>query len=260
MNEKVKEKLAESLTTDETGIIPFLPYLLQDFWELGSSPEEMLLTFQNHIPMNRDTKVLDLACGKGAVSVRLAKELNIHFKGVDILPEFIDYAKCKGQEYGVSDLCKFEVQDVNISVETEKNYDCVIFGAVGSILGSFKETISKLMSTVKNEGFLLIDDAYVTDQAANGQLQFEKPYPTYDEWCECFHELGLHMMDCKSCTDPVSDTAEKEMSWITSRANELMIHYPEHKAMFERYVISQRSEYNDLEENLIGAAWLLQKN
>ena len=57
--------------------------------------------------MNRDTKVLDLACGKGAVSVRLAKELNIHFKGVDILPEFIDYAKCNAQEYGVSDLCEF---------------------------------------------------------------------------------------------------------------------------------------------------------
>ena len=34
MNDTVKEKLAESLTSDTTDILPYLPYLLQDFWEL----------------------------------------------------------------------------------------------------------------------------------------------------------------------------------------------------------------------------------
>lgn len=36
MNDTVKEKLAESLTSNTTDILPYLPYLLQDFWELGS--------------------------------------------------------------------------------------------------------------------------------------------------------------------------------------------------------------------------------
>lgn len=31
MNDTVKEKLAESLTSDTTDILPYLPYLLQDF-------------------------------------------------------------------------------------------------------------------------------------------------------------------------------------------------------------------------------------
>ncbi|HGL5504371.1 SAM-dependent methyltransferase [Clostridioides difficile] len=104
MNDTVKEKLAESLTSD---ILPYLPYLLQDFWELGSSPEQMLQLFRKHIPFNEDTKVLDLACGKGAVSVKLAKELNIHIKGVDLIPEFIDYARRKAIEYKVDALCDF---------------------------------------------------------------------------------------------------------------------------------------------------------
>lgn len=33
----VDEKLAKLLTADTTELIPYLPYLLQDLWELGSS-------------------------------------------------------------------------------------------------------------------------------------------------------------------------------------------------------------------------------
>lgn len=259
MEEKVKLKLAESLTSDEPGIIPFLPYLLQDFWELGSSPEEMLMILKKHMPITPNTTVLDLACGKGAVSVQLAKEFKIHFTGIDIIPEFIDFAKCKAQEYGVSNLCEFRVEDINLSIETERDYDCVIFGAVGDILGNYKETLMKLLTTIKRGGFLLIDDAYVANHAANSQLQFEKSYLTYDEWCECFHELGLRLIECKSCPDPASDTMDKEMNWITTRANELIITYPNQNLMFEQYIINQQNEYQDLQQDLIGAVWLLQK-
>ena len=31
MNQEVQKRLAESLTADSTDIIPYLPYLLQDF-------------------------------------------------------------------------------------------------------------------------------------------------------------------------------------------------------------------------------------
>lgn len=32
-----RRKLAASLTAETTDLLPFLPYLLQDFWELGSA-------------------------------------------------------------------------------------------------------------------------------------------------------------------------------------------------------------------------------
>jgi hypothetical protein len=32
----VEEKLARSLTGESTAIIPYLPYLFQDLWELGA--------------------------------------------------------------------------------------------------------------------------------------------------------------------------------------------------------------------------------
>jgi len=78
----VEEKLAKSLTAESTELIPYLPYLFQDLWELGSSPIDILKMITKHILVSKETKVLDLACGKGAVSVNLAKELGCMVKGL----------------------------------------------------------------------------------------------------------------------------------------------------------------------------------
>ena len=87
--------------------------------------------------------MLDLACGKGAVSVQAAKGLNCKVKGIDIIPEFIGYAIGKAKEYGVEDLCESRTGDINNAVNVEKNYDIVILGAVGDVPGYLEETIQK---------------------------------------------------------------------------------------------------------------------
>lgn len=85
---KVEEKLAKSLTAESTELIPFLPNLLCDLWELGSSPKDVICLITKHIADPKGIRVLDLACGKGAVSVMTAKEIGCFVKGIDILPEF----------------------------------------------------------------------------------------------------------------------------------------------------------------------------
>ena len=62
----VEEKLAKSLTAESVELIPYLTYLLQDLWELGSSPKDMVHLISKNIIISEKTKVLDLACGKGA--------------------------------------------------------------------------------------------------------------------------------------------------------------------------------------------------
>ncbi len=159
----VAEKLAKSLTAESVELIPYLPYLLLDLWELGSSPKVIIDMTQKNIQVSENTKVLDLACGKGAVSVQVAGAFGCMVKGIDIIPEFIDFAQKKAQEYGVENLCEFKVVDINEAVKVERDYDIVILGAVGDVLGTPEETIPKLKSTVKNDGYIFIDDAYGND-------------------------------------------------------------------------------------------------
>lgn len=256
MNDQTLEKLAQSLTGDSTDIIPFLPYLLQDLWELGSSPQEMLSLIKNHIPLNEDARVLDLGCGKGAVSIRLAKELGCCCKGIDLLPDFVQYAREKAAEYGVDSLCEFTVGDITEAVQAERGYDLVIYGSVGNILGSQYETLKALSGTVRPGGHILLDDAY-SAEGNEGALLFPGDYPTLSEWKSAISKAGLKLAAIHAPEKNPNNA--QDFIKIKRRAEELSRAYPAKRELFARYVQNQQNEYADLESSLVEIVFLLNK-
>lgn len=260
INNEVQKKLAGSLTAETTELLPYLPYLLQDFWELGSDPKEMIRLIKGNVQLSEKVKIIDLGCGKGAVTVSLCKELGLKAKGIDILPEFIEEAQEKAQQYEVSHLCHFEVQDINLSAETECGYDIVILGAVGNVLGTPAETLKKLKKVTHRNGYILIDDGYLKGDQKDVKYQ-NYEYLTLAQWKELFEALDLKlvaMAEIQSCTDEEVHVHDTEM--IRKRAEELVEKYPDKAEMFEGYVKSQEAECEDLEEAVVGTTWLLQVN
>ena len=49
MDKKTEEILAKSLTAETTELLEYIPYLLQDFWEIGSSPEDIEAAIRKNI-------------------------------------------------------------------------------------------------------------------------------------------------------------------------------------------------------------------
>ncbi|MCL2565333.1 MAG: class I SAM-dependent methyltransferase [Defluviitaleaceae bacterium] len=260
MKKETEDKLACSLTAETTELVPFLPYLLQDFWELGSSPKDMIGLIEKHMSLKSDSKILDLACGKGAVSVNIAKKLGINIYGFDLITEFIEYAKNKAKEFNVSDLCHFQCADVNEIVDIEKDYDCVIFGAAGNILGNPEETLKKLKNPLKTGfgGYIIIDEAFLPDTGSNEEVKYKNyDYLTHKEWLSLFENNGLKLVEeLQNDEDYDFDTDNKN---IVRRANELIMKYPQKRAIFEGYIKSQSNECTDLERNVIAVTWMLQK-
>ena len=257
MKKETEEKLARSLTAETTELLPFLPYLLQDFWELGSSSEDMVMLLKKHVPLLKSSKILDLACGKGAVSVNIAKRLNINVRGIDLLPDFIAEAEQKAKEWRVDSLCHFKCADANEAVITEKDYDGVIFGAAGNILGSPKETLEKLRKTVKPQGFILIDEAYLPSGSGGGNVRMKCEYLTREQWLSLFEESGLKLVEEILYTEERDFASDNEA--IAARAQELAAKHPEKRAIFEGYVQSQLDECSDLNDSIVGVTWILQK-
>ena len=206
---------------------------------------------------------MDLACGKGAVSVKVAQKLQTRVKGVDLIPEFIDFAAQKAHEYGVADLCDFSVGDINEAVATEKDYDIVIFSSVGDVLGNPPETLRKLKQTVKTGGYILIDECYMKDDGKPEDILYNNyEYLTEKQWAALFAESGLKLVETASVPDlELSENLDSVsgMRSITQRANELIEKHPDKKAMFEGYVRSQQSEYDDIDNSLEGVVWVLKK-
>jgi len=249
------------LTAETTELIPFLPYLLQDFWELGSAPGMMAHLIEKHVDVTDDTKILDLGSGKGAVSVRLAQQFGVYVKGVDLLPEFVAYASQKAEEFEVGGLCEFIVGDINEAVQIERGYDVVILGAVGDVLGTPAETLEKLSQTIWPGGYILIDEGYLPDDGSQADVQYDNyEFLTKAEWETLFEEAGLELVETVSewenLENPDSDAG---MEMITRRANELIEQYPDKKDIFESYVRSQQAEYNDLDSTLVCVTWMLKK-
>ena len=262
MSNEIEEKLASSLTGAKAAdIIPFLPYLLQDFWELGSDPAIMAELIEKHIRLSENTRMLDLGCGKGAVSVKIARKLRVRVKGIDLMPEFIGFAAQKAKEWGVDDLCEFAVGDINEAVKTEAEYDCVIFGAVGNVLGSPIETLTKLKATIKDGGYILMDDAYLPDGSNGENIKYDYyDYLTESQWMELFKEAGLELIESDFREGSANLSSDSGMAAITARADELTTKHPDKKDMFEGFVQNQQNEYDDIENNLVCVTWVLRKS
>jgi len=238
-----------------------LPYLLQDLWELGSSPRDIIGLIKKHIPLTKNTKVLDLASGKGAVAINIAKELGLHVNGFDLLPDFVDFACNKADEMGVAALCNFAVGDVNEVVKIQKDYDCVIFGAAGNILGNPAETLTKLKDTIKPGGFIIIDEGYLPDDVAtsNEDVKWQNyDYLHRSQWLQLFADNDLALIEELQNTEEYDFDADNKA--IATRAAELAAKHPDKKTIFDGYVQSQLDECDDLENSIIAITWILQKS
>jgi len=257
MTRETEEKLAKALTAETVELIPFLPYLLQDLWELGSNPRDILQLINKNITISDDFTFLELACGKGACSVNIAKALNVKVYGYDLLPDFIAYAKQKAKEWAVEELCHFAVGDVNELVNTESDYDCVIFSAVGDVLGDPEETLRKLSNTIKSGGYIIMDATYLPDDKNSRDLRWAYDYLKRDDWLHIFSDLGLTLVEELPETEEYD--YESELKTMSVRVNELIAKHPDKRAMFERYLQNQKDEVADLENDLIGGMWLIQK-
>lgn len=258
MNEETQNRLAESLTAETTSLIPYLPYLLQDFWSLSCEPEKMIDMLHAHSDFGPDSRLLDLACGKGAAAVCLAKEFGCRARGIDLIPEFIDEAKEKAKEYGVGGLCDFAAGDVNEAVDVERDYDLTIWGGAGDLLGSYPKTIEGIAGTVRQGGYILFDDGYIQDE--NQKLRFHHDFLTKAQWEQVFKDNHLVVLACREPEEDAEpeDYAE-DLGNIRRRAEELIAQFPGRKELFLGYVRSQQAEYEDMQDGFADVTWLLQK-
>lgn len=245
-----EEKLAQSLTAESVDLLPYLPYLLQDLWELGSSPDDMLELITKHEVLTPESSVLDLACGKGAVSIKIASDFHCRVKGIDMMEAFIQDAHKKAEEYKVSEYCTFQAADITNQNLSEEPADLVIFGAAGDVLGEPPQMLSYLKRAVKSDGCLLIDDGYALSEASD--------YYSREDWLKFFEQANMTLLDEKPIEKAhLISLCQEQIAYITKRAEELKQAHPEKSKLFDSYVSSQKAECEELENDITGVTFLV---
>jgi cyclopropane fatty-acyl-phospholipid synthase-like methyltransferase len=242
--------LQESIATAMDGsqdseIVSFLPYILQDFWEIGTPPEIIINLVQKHCKNYTGINVLDLGCGKGAVSVKLAEVLNCNSYGIDGIPEFIETSKEKAREHGVDSLCRFEIGDIREKINGLGKFNVIILGAIGQVFGNYYATLTTLSKHLTKEGIIIINDAYIEDTS---EFQHPEILP-HQEVLSQIKQAGMKLIDEHI---EETDTYAEEFENLQKRCRELIAKHPEKTVLFENYIKSQAEEYDVLENKIIG--------
>ncbi len=244
----IEESVLTAMDCTDSDILPYLPYILQDFWEIGSDPDVMIDLIKKHLTGFNNTKVLDLGCGKGAVSIKIAKQLNCECYGIDAIPEFISFSSSKADEYGVGNLCKFEVGDIREKIGTLAKYDVIILGAIGQVFGNYFETLTLLKNNLKDGGIVIIDDGYVEDENSSKHEQvFSK-----SELKIQISDAGMQLIDEVDVSGDKDFTAnyDTEYNNLKKRCQELIVKYPGKSKIFLNYCDQQKKEYENMKNEI----------
>jgi 2-polyprenyl-3-methyl-5-hydroxy-6-metoxy-1,4-benzoquinol methylase len=128
----------------------------KDFSPVNDLFIEDLLNFLKSLGLKDIKYILDLGCGTGNFTVKLAKR-GYRVKAVDYSVEAVKIAKEKVKKAGVSDLIDFEINDIE-KIEFEKErYDLVILRLVYAFIKNKKRLLSKIKKSLSLKGWVLLE-------------------------------------------------------------------------------------------------------
>lgn len=258
MSKQTEQSIADSLEVDRQ-LLPYMPFLLQDLWALGSSVDFIIDVVGSLNLSPTQAKLLDLGCGKGAVSIHIASQCGLKVVGVDRMTPFLEDAQKKAIEYHVSHLCEFINQDIMEFVSVEHGFDLVILASLGGIFGSFKNTIATLRTQIRLGGYIVIDDGYLRKANSLKRKGYEH-YKNHEDTIEELTAFGDILLQEINTTDVSLKINDEYMNSIAKRGQELVAQHPELEDNINAYIQLQADECDVINNQIEGALWLLQQN
>jgi cyclopropane fatty-acyl-phospholipid synthase-like methyltransferase len=238
-------------------LVPFLPELLADLWEMGGSPALVAQWLGGLDLPSSSTRVLDLGCGKGAVSLRLARDLGFQVHGVDLMKPFIDWARSRAAHWGLSERCQFETGDLREVARSARGYDVAVYASVGA-LGPLDECVGTLRRCVRDGGFLVVEEGFLAPAVGRG-TRFVN-LAGYEETRSRLTAHGDEILRERVLAPEEMGTIDRRyIESISARAEVLATRHPDKAALLLDYVERQKSAAAAWEHDARSAAWLLQK-
>jgi cyclopropane fatty-acyl-phospholipid synthase-like methyltransferase len=238
-------------------LVPYLPDLLADLWDLGSSPP-LVSEWLNELGLPADsTRVLDLGCGKGAVSLTLARDLGFHVHGVDLMEPFVQDARDRAEEWGIVDRCRFERGNIHDTVRSARGYDVVVYASVGA-LGPLDAAVSALRGCVRAGGYMVVDEGFRAPGAETA-AGFEN-LVGYEESRRRLVAHGDAILHERLLSPEEMRAVDRRyIESIAARAEALAAQHPEDADLVRSYVVRQKQAAARWERAARSAAWLLGK-
>jgi arsenite methyltransferase len=104
------------------------------------------------IKIDKNKRVLDLACGKGLTSIYLAKKYGCQVVGIDIREKSIEEANYLSKKKGVSHLVSFKVADASKLPFSNNEFDIIFSQAILGLVKNRTRVIEEIVRVLKPGG------------------------------------------------------------------------------------------------------------
>lgn len=252
--QKYDSDFLKSLDAEEIEILPYLSYILQDLWSLGSLSKYVVELTKKHIPTDQLKHVIDLGCGKGEALVSLRKEFEFKGLGIDIVPDFIDAGMDKVHSHEFTHDLTLKTGDIKSCLAGLNDKELVIYAHDSELLGNVFETLRVFNSNMRSKGWICFESLYsLTTQDSEN--------PTKEEFFDQVNQSGLQLIDSIDWKlEDLKNMNDFQVTRIENRVLELVEKHPEKKKLFLNYLKNQKEECQELQNNLQCVTLLLRKD
>lgn len=112
--------------------------------------------------INSGSYVLDVGCGLGRTSCRLAKEFGCKVVGIDIMPRMIEASWARAKELGVEDMVTFINGDARVLPFEKETFDVILVESVTIFLDDIEKAIAGYEKVLKTGGVLCDNEVCIT--------------------------------------------------------------------------------------------------
>jgi cyclopropane fatty-acyl-phospholipid synthase-like methyltransferase len=121
---------------------------------------EKLLDLGRRLGLGPESRVLDVASGRGGPALLFAQEFGCHVHGIEIAPEFHAVAVERAAEAGLEARVSSELRNgASASLEPEA-YDAALCLGASFVFGDLAETVDRLAPAVKPGGYVAVGEPF----------------------------------------------------------------------------------------------------
>jgi SAM-dependent methyltransferase len=208
--------------------------------------EEKLLLLGRRLGLGSESRVLDIASGRGGPALLLAREFGCVWHGIEISPEFHAVAVERIAEAGLTERIAFDLGDASAAVLESESYDAALCLGASFVYGSLADTVDALAPAVRPGGYVVVGEPYWVRLPLPDDYEDRRdPWTTLEGTVSIFETSGLPVVSVIASSEDDWDRYETRHwqaveRWLVanpddSDAAELRARHEREKRVYLRY-------------------------
>jgi SAM-dependent methyltransferase len=159
-----------------------------------TSPEKLLL-LGKRLGLGPESRVLDVASGRGGPARLLAGESGCSWHGIEISPDFHAVAVERAAQAGLGERVTFELGDAAHATHEPESYDAALCLGSSFVYGSLADAVDALSPAVRPGGHVVVGEPYWRRLPLPEDYEDRRePWTTLEGTVTVFESCGLSVV------------------------------------------------------------------